>query len=387
VRVILGSDSIRYPLTGIGRYARSLGVGLLRSARVQSLVGFNGFRASSLSIEDLTSPLLSEISDGQRAPWLRSLLSQQPLIVKAFALAAPVFASRALSDYQGYVYHSPNFHLPRFNGPKITTIHDLSYLRYPHFHPAARVNWMNKTVPDALEKASHIIAISKATAGDLHELMGVPREKISVVYQGLDVAFRQGMGKLKSDPLTALGLTTQQYFLCVSTLEPRKNIDGLLDAYLQLPKGVRNRYPLVLVGGYGWRSEATRTRVSALSSEGVRYLSYVPESTLLSVVGQAMVAVYPSHYEGFGLPVLEAQALGTPVICSDNSALLEVANSNCLFFQSEDTACLAGHLQRSIEDAAWRQRCSTQGRVRAAEFTWDKCVASTLSIYEKALNA
>jgi len=100
-----------------------------------------------------------------------------------------------------------------------------------------------------------------------------------------------------------------------------------------------------------------------------------------------MVAVYPSHYEGFGLPVLEAQALGTPVICSDNSALLEVANSNCLFFQSEDTACLAGHLQRSIEDAAWRQRCSTQGRVRAAEFTWDKCVASTLSIYEKALNA
>ena len=113
MRVILGSDSIRYPLTGIGRYARSLGVGLLRSARVQSLVGFNGFRASSLSIEDLTSPLLSEISDGQRAPWLRSLLSQQPLIVKAFALAAPVFASRALSDYQGYVYHSPNFHLPR----------------------------------------------------------------------------------------------------------------------------------------------------------------------------------------------------------------------------------------------------------------------------------
>ena len=145
--------------------------------------------------------------------------------------------------------------------------------------PAARVNWMNKTVPDALEKASHIIAISKATAGDLHELMGVPREKISVVYQGLDVAFRQGMGKLKSDPLTALGFNDAAVFsVCFLPLSHAKISTVYSTPTCNFLRVYETVTPLVLVGGYGWRSEATRTRVSALSSEGVRYLSYVPES-------------------------------------------------------------------------------------------------------------
>lgn len=387
MRIILGSDSIRSPLTGIGRYARSLGVNLLRSSEVERLVGFNGFSARPLLMQDLLSASLTEKTQQRWQTHLRKQLSQQQLMVKAFALAAPTISAVALRKYEGYVYHSPNFHLPQFNGPMITTIHDLSHLRYPHFHPAARVDWMNKTVPISIEKASHVIAISNATANDLNQLMGVPREKISVVYQGVDVGFHIGMSTHRLDRLHDLGLTAGRYLLCISTIEPRKNIDGLLDAYIQLPKNTRSRYPLVLIGAYGWRSEATRARISALATEGVVYLDYVNEETLLSVLGQALVAVYPSHNEGFGLPVLEAQALGTPIICSDNSSLPEVANADCLFFKSEDVAHLAEHLQRSIEDEIWREQCAVQGAKKVANFTWGTSVSQTLAIYQRAQSA
>jgi alpha-1,3-rhamnosyl/mannosyltransferase len=185
------------------------------------------------------------------------------------------------------------------------------------------------------------------------------------------------------DALRPLGLTVQGYSLFVGTVEPRKNLSALLDAYEGLPALQRSTYPLVIAGGRGWLSNDIHARMSKAASAGwLHYLSYVPQERLPALYSGARLFVYPSLYEGFGLPLLEAMASGVPVVCSNIPSLHEVAGDAARLVDPFDVAGLQAAISRGLEDEDWRDTAVQQGIQRAAGFTWQRCARQTVEVYQ-----
>jgi alpha-1,3-rhamnosyl/mannosyltransferase len=178
----------------------------------------------------------------------------------------------------------------------------------------------------------------------------------------------------------------QGYSLYVGTIEPRKNLDVLLDAYALLPQAVRQQWPLILIGYQGWRSEHLHARIAAAASEGwARYLGFVEASELPLFYAGARVFVFPSLYEGFGLPVLEAMASGIPVVCSNASTLPEVAGDAAAMCEPQDVEGLTELINRALQDESWRKLAISKGLLQAAKFSWQRCAKETAAVYQEVL--
>ena len=170
--------------------------------------------------------------------------------------------------------------------------------------------------------------------------------------------------------------------LLVATLEPRKGIDVLLEAWAQLPEETRREFPLVLTGSKGWRNEAIRERMEAFIAEGsVKYLGYVPADHLPSLYSGAAVFAYPSVYEGFGLPVLDAMSSGVPVICRAGTSMAEFSAGACLLCETGDAEELAGKISFLLASDSQRAEWGERGRARAADFSWSRCARETAAVY------
>jgi alpha-1,3-rhamnosyl/mannosyltransferase len=189
-----------------------------------------------------------------------------------------------------------------------------------------------------------------------------------------------------SSVLTKHGVTMQGYSLYVGTIEPRKNLDVLLDAYALLPLNVRQEWPLILIGYQGWRSEHLHERIRAAVSEGwARYLGFVEADELPLIYAGARVFVFPSLYEGFGLPVLEAMASGIPVVCSNASTLPEVAGEAAAMCDPKDVDGLSELINRALQDESWRELAVKKGLLQAAKFSWQRCATETAAVYKEVL--
>ena len=179
-------------------------------------------------------------------------------------------------------------------------------------------------------------------------------------------------------------LEYQGYSLFVGTIEPRKNIVTLLDAYARLPVSVRRQWPLILTGYKGWQSEAIHARIKDAERQGwARYLGFLPAEDLPGLYAGARLFAFPSLYEGFGLPVLEAMSSGVPVVCSDSSSLPEVVGSAALMCAPMDVETLAMNLLKGLEDNIWRTQAVTQGLQQSAGFSWERCAQETIAVYQK----
>ncbi|MOA25446.1 D-inositol 3-phosphate glycosyltransferase [compost metagenome] len=178
------------------------------------------------------------------------------------------------------------------------------------------------------------------------------------------------------------------YSLYVGTIEPRKNIETLLDAYERLPLALRRRWPLILTGYKGWRSEEIHGRIEDAQRAGwARYLGFVPGEDLPLLFAGARLFAFPSLYEGFGLPVLEALSSGVPVVCSNSSSLPEVAGEAALMSEPLDVETLTANLQRGLEDDAWRTMAIASGLRHAATFSWERCARQTIEVYRKVVGS
>lgn len=378
IKVILGVDAISYPLTGIGRCTDELARGLMDASGIDAR-----FFSLARWVDDPR-----ELSKPQRVSALvrrnmRSFPFRKTVRSVYHGINRWAFA-RMVSRLSGFIYHSPNFFLIPFDGPTIVTIYDLSIVHHPDFHPRDRVEFIEREMPKALERADHLIVISDYVKQDIVRTFGYPEERISVTYLGVDPAYRLRTQEEVQDVLKGHGLTFGHYILCVATIEPRKNLSTLLGAFCALPETLQRAFPLVLIGERGWKSEAIHAEIERLSSIGVaRYLGYVPETDLPLIYSGARVFVYPSLFEGFGLPVVEAMSSGVPVITTNRTSLPEVAGDAAYLIEPDDVEQMKQLMAQLLKCERDRERMITLGLDQAARFTWPRFVEDTVAVYRK----
>jgi O-antigen biosynthesis alpha-1,3-rhamnosyltransferase len=285
------------------------------------------------------------------------------------------------------LYHEPNFLAFDFDGKVVLTVHDLSWIRYESAHPADRVRDMNRWFPKSLSRADAVIVVSEFVKQELQSVFGTPARRVQVVPNGVEPLFAPRESKTLQAGLSRFSLEPQGYWLSVGTIEPRKNLETVLDAFAQLPLALRQRMPLVLVGPRGWGSPALQARIDALSETGqVRWLGFLSRDELATVTAGACGLIYPSFYEGFGLPPLEAMASGVPVVVSNVSSLPEVVGTAGILVEPTDSAHIANIMQQLADDPAYHRDRSTAGLEQSRQFSWSRCVNETVEVYTRTLH-
>jgi glycosyltransferase involved in cell wall biosynthesis len=267
---------------------------------------------------------------------------------------------------------------------RVLTIHDLIYRIYPEAHSRVRARGLSVLVPLSVGRAHRIIAPSECTRNDLVRLLDVPSGKVDVVPEGVRLP-TEAPAPPPDELRIQLNLGTRPVALALSARRPHKNLEGLLEAIALIPVGQR---PTLLLPGYATRWQSgLRRRAEALAIEqDVRFLDWLPADELEAVFAVADCFVFPSLYEGFGLPVLEAMARGVPVVCSDRGALPEVANGAARFFDPERPDAIAAAISTVLTDKAVATRLVREGKAHAKTFSWRRAASETVGVYERALS-
>lgn len=281
------------------------------------------------------------------------------------------------------VFHSPDFVLPPVRQARtIVTVHDLSFLRFPEYAAKSLVAYLSAVVPRSLQRADLILADSQWTKKDLVAMLGMPEGKIRVVPAGVGPEYQVITDVEMLREVRQKYQLPERFILHVGTLEPRKNLPRLIEAFAMLLPHEPD-LKLVLVGGKGWLYEAIFATVERLRlAEKVVFPGYVAEADLPAVYNLAAVFAYPSIYEGFGLPPLEAMACGVPVVCSNRSSLPEIVGDAALHIEPDDVQALAEALYSALGDPTLRQELLQRGRERARLFTWPAAAQQLLEAYQ-----
>jgi glycosyltransferase involved in cell wall biosynthesis len=286
--------------------------------------------------------------------------------------AAAYVAWLALTDCD--VFFGANFFLPRLHAAvakrRVITVHDLTYVRFPGLVQKETLANLEAQMMREVASSDAIICVSESTREDLLRAYALD--------PGRAITIHSGLGRpAVAEPIDGL---PARYILFVSTVEPRKNLETLLDAYERLRGSGAYDGALVVVGKVGWKSESLLPR---LRGRGIVHLDYVPAPQLATIYERAEVFVFPSIYEGFGFPLLEAMARGVPTIAARSSSLPEIGGDAALFFDPTDTDALVAQLERVLGDANLRADLAARGRGRAAEFRWDRAAEETLAVFRR----
>ncbi len=282
------------------------------------------------------------------------------------------------------LFHSPNFILPPVRRAKaLLTVHDLSFIRHPQGAVETLRTWLNKVVPRSLERADHILADSVSTKADLIEIFSVEPARITVVGAGVEERFQPITDEGQREEVRQrYGLPPEPFILGLGTLEPRKNFSGLIRAFSQSP--VRETHHLVIAGGKGWLyDDIFEAAATSAVSERIHLAGFIADDDLPTLYSLADIFAYPSHYEGFGIPVIEAMACGTPVVCADNSSLPEVAGESAVQVKATDLDGLAEALHHLATDHGLREKATVEGFAQARKFTWEAAATRLLGVYEQ----
>jgi len=302
-------------------------------------------------------------------------------LVRRFRLA------RYTRDSQWNLYHETNFVPSATTVPMVATVHDMGYLRYPAFMPRDRLRWMRRRMEWTLRRARVVLADSEFTRRELLELCPtVSSDRVYVAHMGVDTDFFQQREHVSRVPevLDRYQLPPR-FLLYLGTLEPRKNVQGLAQAYSMLPPSMQREYPLVLAGMPGWQQRYFRRELDQLRNRGVLHeIGYVESADVPVLMKAASLFCFPSFYEGFGLPPLEAAACGTAVLSSRTASLPEVMGEAAVYVDPSSPEDIAHQLKAMLDDEALRDSIAAKGPAQAARFTWNRCAQQTLEAYRAA---
>lgn len=377
MQVAFNATALLSPLTGIGQYAHHLALGLQQIPEID--VNFFYGTGWSRDVRGKPLPNVTTIKT-----LVRRFLPNSYAVSRAFQQNRfSEFTRKTPHD----VYHEPNFLAYRFDGPSIITVHDLSWIRHPEMHPIARVRAMDKYFKPGLDRASLILTDSEFVKRELIDVFNVKPERIRPVLLGVEALFHPRSADETRSVLDANGLLHGQYLLAVGTLEPRKNLGVALQAFMRLNPQLRKRFPLVLVGMKGWHTSALEQQIAPLVAAGeIRQLGYLAREDLAKVIAGATTLIYPSIYEGFGLPPLEAMACGVPVITSNVSSIPEVVGDTGVMIAPDDVDGLVEAMKTMLTAPELRADMARKALVRSAQFTWANCVTQTVDAYRSVIS-
>lgn len=284
--------------------------------------------------------------------------------------------------------HTPASRLPlRGTIPTITTIHDVIPLVFPELFRLRERITLGLYFRAVRHSATHVITVSEQSRSDIHRLLGIDRNRISVTYNGVSSSFRPLAPSVIAQRLAHYRIE-QPYILSVCTLEPRKNLVRVLQAFAQLRHTHKVPHRLVLVGRRGWLEKPIFETARALGiAEHIQFTGFVPDDVLPALYSGADVFVYPSLYEGFGLPPLEAIACGCPTVTSNISSLPEVVGNAALLVDPLDVEAIADGVLRIVGNLALREALQRAGFERAPQFTWSRCADETIKVYQRVLES
>lgn len=362
---------------GIGRYTRELIAAL---AVHKSPHQFTLFSAKPPPNPPVATPLPSNLRHTPApldARWLYRLWYRARLPLPVQLVTGPLD-----------LFHSPDFVLPPVSGgiPTLLTVHDLSFVHYPETFTPSLVNYLTRVVPRSVRRATHVLADSDATKADLMSLWDVPEAKVTVLYSGVHDRFRPVQDEAAIRTMRQrYGLGHAPYILAVGTIQPRKNYRLLIQAFARMAHHWPHK--LVIAGGKGWLFDEILAEVAAHDlDERVHFPGFIDEADLPALYSEATLLVFPSLYEGFGLPIVEAMACGVPVLASDTSSLPEVVGDAGLLISPHDVDQWTHTIHRLLLDAPQRARMVAQGAIQAHQFTWRKAARSLLDVYAALLD-
>lgn len=374
MRILLNGIPLLTPLSGVGRYVHATAEAMQRlSPHDRFFFFYNGYWSSSLKTQPSTTVQAARKLGRRFGPLYTA---SRVTLEGAFQL------THRFGRFD--LYHETCFVPFHFKGPTVVTVLDLSFHHFPETHPPERLRFLKTFFYSRLSRAFHFITISKFVRDEMVKHLGLSPEKITVTYPGVDTVFHprasEDMGMLR----TRYGLEPGRYLLFVGNLEPRKNIPLLLRAYARLARPLRRKYPLVLAGANGWLQEGLTDQIDRLEiAEDVKRVGYVPFSDLPTLYSGATVFIYPSLYEGFGLPPVEAMASGCPVVVSSGGSLPEVVGDAAAIVDPLDLENLSRTLEGILEDPVLRSRMREAGLKKARGYRWDHCAQSTLDVYHR----
>jgi alpha-1,3-rhamnosyl/mannosyltransferase len=371
VRVAFNATPLIFPASGVAQYARGLAQALLKRSDVECcfFYGYGWSRELRRDALPGTQRLKS---------LLRKLLPSPDALVRRVQQA--FFG--AVERLECSVYHEPNFFPFESSLPTVTTIHDLAPIRFPDtYTEQSRRKWQT-LLPAALRDSRLILTDSQFVRAELISDFGVGADKVRAIPLGVSPEYRVLPETALAEGLARYRLDRRGYALSVGTIEPRKNLLTTLEAYRSLPIGLAREFPLIIIGGRGWLTGRIEEAIRQLEGEGrVRSLGYVPQADMPVLYGGAKLLLYPSLYEGFGLPPLEAMACGTPVIASNRASLPEVIGGAGLQIDPLDAGALSAAIVSLLSQTDRWEALRAAGLARAREFSWDRCAELTLDAY------
>jgi alpha-1,3-rhamnosyl/mannosyltransferase len=285
------------------------------------------------------------------------------------------------------VYHEPN-HVPlACSVPTVTTFHDVAGIVHPEWHPPHRARWYEANLERTLAQTTHFIAVSDFTRNQLIDVVGVAPERVTRVYNGIRTECKPVGPEAVAAVLARLKLPAH-YLLYVGIIEPRKNLVRLMQAYCALPESLRRECPLIMAGRWGWQcAQEHEYYTNFARHQGVIHVGYVADADLPALYCGARALVYPSHYEGFGLPVVEMLACGGAVLASTAGALVEIANNCAHFVDAQDTDGWREALQRVLRDDDWWKQLRSKSATNLERYSWERCAMETAQVYRRVAGA
>ncbi|MFO0825290.1 MAG: glycosyltransferase family 1 protein [Gemmataceae bacterium] len=383
MRVLFNGASAIRPKTGVGHTTANLHRALVAAFPHDTFWSYPGERirrTASRFFKPTPRPT------GSTAPPKPS----NPSFIKRFTLrtARTAYATHfhTVARFGGFaLYHEPNLVPFRVPLPTVVTVHDLSVILFPEWHPTDRVKRYEQAFARGIEAASHVVVDSHAVRSEALRVLGLAPERVTTVPCGINPDFRPQSRDEIAAVRTRLGLP-ERYLLYVGTVEPRKNLTTLLRAYCDLPGYLRSQCPLVLGGSWGWKSEPERELFeSEARHRGVRYLGYVADEDLPGLYAGAVALFYPSHYEGFGLPPVEMMACGGVAVVSTAAAVREVVGNAAPLIEPGDLPAWREAMRRTITEPDYLAEFRKATIANARRFTWENAAKQTHAVYQSVL--
>ena len=373
MRVLLNALSLINRKTGIGEYTQNIYEELSKNKKIDIDL-FVGNKVLG-NLGDSLNPSLSNVT-------IRNFIRDRiPFSYEIARSIRQLGFNKILNKNSYSIYHEPNFISLNSNIPVVLNIHDLSWISHPQTHPNRRVKSLKKYVPISLKKSKKIIVDSHFIKNELLNYFDINENDVHVIYLASKYTFKIYKNNLE-DFLLANNLTYKKFFICVGTLEPRKNLTNCIKSYLLLPKSIRKKYPLLIIGAYGWKFDKSSFDID----ETVKFIGYVEDQALEYLYHGALALLYLSVYEGFGLPPLEAMSCKTVTITSNKGTLKELYADSSISVDPNDCLSIKQNMLKLIEDKGFQLYISDKGFAYSKSFSWNKTANKVLDLYKEILS-